>query len=503
MLFCRNHQMEGHDTSECRGVGISKKKQRQPKKKCTGNKKGKEKAHNTIDGGGGDSDSNNEDLHHVKFEQCLTTSTVNFSDYSLCDGNSLTSPNNPKARAYSACTAASSPTIIIDSGTTSHIHSNCRDFTSLNSSSSGSINGFGEGSRSIEGCGEAQLLAQLPTRGCSNLKLQSTCFVPHSTPTLLSVPRFDEADMYTLFGDGRCVTFKKLDNGKLFHCVLTKEKVILTGMKGADRLYHLDTPRRSKETSYHLTQSPMSKLKQLHYSLGHLNYQAIKAMVQKGLIMGIKLLTKELNVTPPICPACTLGKATHTSFPPSKSEHANTVLGLIHSDLWGPAPVQTITGTHYVITFTDDKSRWAWVAFLKRKSDAFAAFKEWLIFVEKQTGLQLYIFCTDNGGKFLTKEWRQMLKDQGIRHETTSPDTPEQNGDAERQNHTVFDCVRTVLIDAGLPLFLFAEAVNYIVHTKNCNSTSALTNTTPYKVWWRGGSLSDKAEASEGGVNIV
>src|ERR1700677_1281424 len=198
--------------------------------------------------------------------------------------------------------------------------------------------------------------------------------------------------------------------------------------------------------------------------------------------MGIKLSTKELNITPPICPACALGKATHASFPPSKSEHANTVLGLVHSDLWGPALVQTITGTHYVITFTDNKSRWAWVTFLKHKSDAFAAFKEWLIFAEKQTGLQLYIFCTDNGGKFLTKEWRQILKDRGIRHETTSPDTPEQNGDAEHQNHTIFNHVRTVLIDAGLPLFLFAEAINYIVHTKNRNSTSALTNTTPYEV---------------------
>src|ERR1700683_5709812 len=75
-----------------------------------------------------------------------------------------------------------------------------------------------------------------------------------------------------------------------------------------------------------------------------------------------------------------------------------------------------------------------------------------------------------------------MLKDRGIRHETTSPDTPEQNGDAEHQNCMIFDHVRTVLINAGLPPFLFAEAINYIVHTKNCNSTSTLTNTTPYKV---------------------
>jgi hypothetical protein len=61
---------------------------------------------------------------------------------------------------------------IIDSGTTSHIHSNCTDFISLKSSSSGSINGFRDGSRTIESHGEAQLLAQLPTSSPSCLKLQ-------------------------------------------------------------------------------------------------------------------------------------------------------------------------------------------------------------------------------------------------------------------------------------------------------------------------------------------
>src|ERR1700683_1566139 len=110
--------------------------------------------YNTRYRGGGDSDSNNEDLHHVKFKKCLTTSMVNFSTYSLCDNNSLSSPNNPEARAYSARTAATSPTIIIDFGTTSYIHSDHGDFTSLKSSSSGFINGFREGSRTIEGCSE-------------------------------------------------------------------------------------------------------------------------------------------------------------------------------------------------------------------------------------------------------------------------------------------------------------------------------------------------------------
>jgi hypothetical protein len=202
---------EGHSTLECGGIGVNKNKwdkQKSSNKKLRGKNKGKEKAHNTTDGGGGDSDSDNKDSHHVKFEKCLMTSAVNFSDYSLSDGKSFTSPNNPEARAYSAHTAANSPAIIIDSGTASHIHSDHANFKSLKSSSSSSINGFGDGSRTIQGRGEAQLYAQLPTGGQSLLKLQSTCYVPNSTPTLISVPRLDKADCYTLFGNGQCVTFE-------------------------------------------------------------------------------------------------------------------------------------------------------------------------------------------------------------------------------------------------------------------------------------------------------
>jgi hypothetical protein len=33
-----------------------------------------------------------------------------------------------------------------------------------------------------------------------------------------------------------------------------------------------------------------------------------------------------------------------------------------------------------------------------------------------------------------SKKWKKFLNDRGIHHETTSPDTPEQNGDAEHQN---------------------------------------------------------------------
>ena len=79
------------------------------------------------------------------------------------------------------------------------------------------------------------------------------CHVPNSTPTLISVPHLDDVDCYTLFGNGRCVTFENQDDSKLLQESMTKGKVILTGTKGPDQLYHLDTPHQSKEFSYSVT----------------------------------------------------------------------------------------------------------------------------------------------------------------------------------------------------------------------------------------------------------
>ena len=90
------------------------------------------------------------------------------------------------------------------------------------------------------------------------------------------------------------------------------------------------------------------------------------------------------------------GKVTHASFPASKSRWAKSVLGLVHSDLWEPSPVTSIDGMHYMLTLTDDKSQWLWVIFLKSKGEALKAFVDWLVYVEKETGLKLCMIHTEN-----------------------------------------------------------------------------------------------------------
>ncbi|GJW77340.1 retrovirus-related pol polyprotein from transposon TNT 1-94 [Tanacetum coccineum] len=69
---------------------------------------------------------------------------------------------------------------------------------------------------------------------------------------------------------------------------------------------------------------------------------------------------------------------------------------------------------------------------------------------------------------------------QGIRHETSTARTPEQNGVVERRNRTLVEAARTMLSAAKVPLFFWAEAIATACFTQktvhNCNS-STLENT--------------------------
>ena len=64
-------------------------------------------------------------------------------------------------------------------------------------------------------------------------------------------------------------------------------------------------------------------------------------------------------------------------------------LELVHMDLWGPAPVASLGGSRYYITFIDDSSKKVWVYLLKSKFDVFETFKKWKAVVETETGLKL------------------------------------------------------------------------------------------------------------------
>nr|GFB95740.1 putative zinc finger, CCHC-type [Tanacetum cinerariifolium] len=62
------------------------------------------------------------------------------------------------------------------------------------------------------------------------------------------------------------------------------------------------------------------------------------------------------------------------------------------------------------------------------------------------------------------------------------PGTPQQNGIAERRNHTLIDMVRSMLANSNLPEFLWTEALKKAVHILNRVPSISLPKT-PYEIW--------------------
>ena len=130
----------------------------------------------------------------------------------------------------------------------------------------------------------------------------------------------------------------------------------------------------------------------------------------------------------------------------------------MHTDVCGPMNVDSIGGSKYMLTFTDDYTRYITFYFITSKAEVLSKFKEYVNMVENRTGLQvkkLSIFQgkenavlklrSDNGGEYNFHEFSQFCKDREMSHEFACPYTPEQNGVSERLNRTLIETARSMI----------------------------------------------------------
>ncbi|KAL0448531.1 UNVERIFIED_CONTAM: Retrovirus-related Pol polyprotein from transposon RE2 [Sesamum latifolium] len=120
-----------------------------------------------------------------------------------------------------------------------------------------------------------------------------------------------------------------------------------------------------------------------------------------------------------------------------QSATANGLLDLVHTDVCGPLSVPTRGGFSYFITFTDDHSRYGYVYLMSLRSD--------------------------RGGEYLSGEFIDYLKENGILSQWTPPGTPQLNGVAERRNRTLLDMVRSMMSFTELPLSFWGHALETAV----------------------------------------
>jgi transposase InsO family protein len=130
-------------------------------------------------------------------------------------------------------------------------------------------------------------------------------------------------------------------------------------------------------------------------------------------------------------------------------------LELLHMDLFDPIAYISIDGSKYCIVIVDDYSHFTWVFFLQEKSQTQETLKRFLRQAQNEFELRIKKIRSGNGTKFKNSQIKGFLEEEGIKHEFSSPYTPQQNGVVVRKNRTLLDMARTMLNEYKTPdLFL-------------------------------------------------
>ncbi|GJU38271.1 retrovirus-related pol polyprotein from transposon TNT 1-94 [Tanacetum coccineum] len=216
-----------------------------------------------------------------------------------------------------------------------------------------------------------------------------------------------------------------------------------------------------------------------HRRLSHLNFGAINYLAKNGLIRGLPKLKFEKDH---LCSAYAMGKSKKQSHKPKSKDTNKEKLYLLHMDLCGPMRVTSINGKKYILVIVDDYSRFTWVKFLASNNEAPDFIIKFLKMIQVRLNAPVRNIHTDNGTEFVNQTLRSYYESVGISHETSVARSPQKNGVVERQNHTLVEAARTMLIYAKAPLFLLAEAVATACYTQNRSIIRRRYGKTPYEL---------------------
>lgn len=217
----------------------------------------------------------------------------------------------------------------------------------------------------------------------------------------------------------------------------------------------------------------MSSDKLWHYRLGHLPYNAMKNIKSVSL-------SSHINEFP--CDICPMARQCKPPFPLS-SINTTHCFELLHVDTWGPFSTPTYKGEKYFLTIVDDFSRCTWTFLLSSKSDSFPTLKHYLSFIDRQFSAKVKILRSDNAFELGTGvDPKAFLQSQGILHQTTCVDTPQQNGVVERKHRHLLETCRALLFQSHAPKRYWGDCLLTATHLINRYPSRVLHNKTPYQI---------------------
>src|SRR4051812_14965277 len=173
-----------------------------------------------------------------------------------------------------------------------------------------------------------------------------------------------------------------------------------------------------------------------HLRLAHVNMRTLQRLHSEGHILG---LNDVYFAKDRVCRACIEGKMHETPHKVLNQITTERCLELLHMDLFGPPSHDSLGGKKYCLVIVDDFSRYAWVFFFKYKSETQQTVIDFANEVQRKRNATILSIRSDNGTEFKNYTLDDFLSDKGIKHQYSTPYTPQQNGVAERKNRTLMD----------------------------------------------------------------
>lgn len=130
--------------------------------------------------------------------------------------------------------------------------------------------------------------------------------------------------------------------------------------------------------------------------------------------------------------------------------------------------------------FIDGYSGMTFPYFIKTKSDTIKATEKFIADVAPYGKIKC--IRSDNSTEFTGQEFQSLLRRNGIRHETSAPYSPHQNGTVERVWRTLFEMARCMLLESNLPKQLWTYVVQTAAQIRN-RCYSKRPEQTPYHVF--------------------
>jgi len=140
-------------------------------------------------------------------------------------------------------------------------------------------------------------------------------------------------------------------------------------------------------------------------------------------------------------------------------------------------------GYRFFVTFKDDFTISEGVSLIRHKSEVAPCFEQYIKYVHTQTRNVIKTVMSDDGTEYTDQAFVKIAKKNGIEIGRSAIYTP-QHGRAERENQTLIEMSRTMLLTHGMSRRFWAEALNCAAYILNWSGRSREKGKIPFEAWF-------------------